>query len=63
MLTSVMDAIADAYHPPRVSRAALALAAGLQAAGAVDPSAYAMVLATVVASTILVPPFVRWRAG
>lgn len=33
------------------------------AAGAVDPSAYAMVLATVVASTILVPPFVRWRAG
>jgi len=39
MLTSVMDAIADAYHPPRVSRAALALAAGLQAAGAVDPMA------------------------
>jgi dienelactone hydrolase len=34
-----MDAIADAYHPPRVSRAALALAAGLQAAGAVDPMA------------------------
>ncbi|MEY4326148.1 MAG: hypothetical protein RIS24_2319 [Verrucomicrobiota bacterium] len=39
MLTSVMDAITDAYHPPRVSRAALALAAGLQAAGAVDPMA------------------------
>ena len=34
-----MDAIADAYHSPRVSRAALALAAGLQAAGAVDPMA------------------------
>jgi len=42
MLTSVMDAIADAYHPPRVSRAALALAAGLQAAGAVDPMAGAL---------------------
>lgn len=43
MLTPVMDAIANTYHPPRVSRAALALAAGLQAAGAVDPMANAPV--------------------
>ena len=34
-----MEALADAYHPPRVSRAALALAAGLQAVGAADPMA------------------------
>jgi len=34
-----MESLTDAYHPPRVSRAALTLAVGLQAAGAVDPMA------------------------
>ena len=36
-----MESVTNAYHPPRVSRAALALAAGLQASGAVDPMANA----------------------
>lgn len=40
-LTAVMESVSPAYHPPRVSRAALALAAGLQATGAVDPMANA----------------------
>ena len=37
MMTTVMDILTPAYHPPRVSRVALALAAGLQVSGAVDP--------------------------
>ncbi|MEY4691791.1 MAG: hypothetical protein RIT19_2116, partial [Verrucomicrobiota bacterium] len=38
-----METLNEALHPPRVSRAALAVALGLQAAGAVDPMAGAPV--------------------
>ena len=43
LFTFVMETVTETYHPPRVSRAALVLAAGLQAAGAVDPMAGAPV--------------------
>ncbi|MFM8878597.1 MAG: alpha/beta hydrolase [Verrucomicrobiota bacterium] len=39
LFTFVIKTVTETHHPLRVSRAALAVAAGLQAAGAVDPMA------------------------